>query len=219
MNGIENDYKPLMLLCLILATLGGCLSDEEIVSTEVDPPPTNSPPTISGTPISSVTISDNYSFTPTASDPDGDPLTFSVSNLPVWASFDNTTGTLSGTPQLGDIGTYNSVSISVSDSIASASMTPFEIMVNQFDTFAVTLSWTAPTLYEDGSPLNDLAGYTIHYGRQSGNYTSTINVDNPSVTTYVVDNLSSGAYFFAAKSFNVNGVESDFSNEATKVAQ
>src|SRR5690606_18051920 len=56
----------------------------------------NSPPTISGTPATSVEEGSAYSFTPTASDPDGDALTFTIQNRPAWAAFDPATGRLSG---------------------------------------------------------------------------------------------------------------------------
>src|SRR5205814_8237654 len=46
----------------------------------------NRPPTISGTPATTATTGTAYSFTPTASDPDGDTLTFSITNPPTSAS-------------------------------------------------------------------------------------------------------------------------------------
>src|SRR5215475_12126242 len=45
-------------------------------------------PTISGTPPGSVLQNTAYSFQPSASDPNGDKLTFSISGKPAWASFD-----------------------------------------------------------------------------------------------------------------------------------
>ena len=96
---------------LSASLLGGCLTKEESTSNfagnEVQTQ--NNPPTISGTPPTAVTIGKSYSLTPTASDPDGDVLTFSVQNMPSWASFDTTTGRLSGTPTLADVGTYGNV--------------------------------------------------------------------------------------------------------------
>ena len=44
----------------------------------------NEPPTISGTPAVSVDEGSPYSFTPTASDPNDDPLTFDIQNRPSW---------------------------------------------------------------------------------------------------------------------------------------
>ena len=58
----------------------------------------NTAPTISGNPATSVVEGENYSFSPIATDVDGDNLTFNVANLPAWASFDTASGTISGTP-------------------------------------------------------------------------------------------------------------------------
>ena len=65
----------------------------------------NTPPTISGTPPTSATVGTAYTFTPAASDADGDTLTFSITNKPSWATFSSSTGRLQGTPASGDVGT------------------------------------------------------------------------------------------------------------------
>ena len=52
----------------------------------------NSPPKISGSPAASVKEGIAYSFTPSASDPDGQALRFGIANMPAWAVFDNVTG-------------------------------------------------------------------------------------------------------------------------------
>ncbi len=88
-----------------------------------------------------------FSFTPTASDPDGDNLTFSVSNRPAWLTFDSATGTLSGTPSAANVGTYPGIGISVSDGQASASLPAFSIQV----TAALTISGTPPTSVAAGT--------------------------------------------------------------------
>ena len=77
-------------------------------SIAVNSPP-NTPPVISGTPPTSATAESAYAFQPTASDPDGDTLTFSVANEPAWAAFSATTGRLSGTPTASQVGTYANV--------------------------------------------------------------------------------------------------------------
>ncbi len=43
-------------------------------------------------------------FTPSANDADGDTLTFTISNRPSWATFNGTTGRLSGTPGASHVG-------------------------------------------------------------------------------------------------------------------
>jgi len=180
---------------------------------------TNSAPSISGSPAKAVTEGTQYSFTPGASDPDGDSLSFTVTNKPSWAAFDTGTGRLSGTPQAGDVGTYADIVISVSDGQASASLGAFSITVEAIAMGSVTLSWSPPTENTDGTALTDLAGYRIYWGTTSGSYPNSVTIDNPGVTTYVVENLVPGTYEFVATSYNTSGVESDYSAPAAKTVQ
>ena len=204
--------------CFIIAGCPSSGSDKAVATT---PPGSgasggsgNSAPTISGNPPSAVLIGENYSFQPSASDADGDTLTFAIVNKPDWAQFNESNGVLSGTPSLGNVGTYANIEISVSDGSISSSMPPFSIDVTQVQLGSVTLSWTAPTQNSDGSPLNDLDAYKIYYGNTEGSYPNNIRIDNSSVTTYVVENLSPNTYFFVATAVNSQGIESEFSNLA-----
>ena len=81
-------------------------------------------------------------------------------------------------------------------------------------TGVATLSWTAPTTYTDGSPLTDLAGYKIYYGPSSGNYIASLDIGNS--TSYTINNLSTGTYYFAVTAYDASGYESTFSNEVSK---
>jgi hypothetical protein len=159
-------------------------------------------------------VGDPYSFIPTASDPDGDSLTFNVQNKPDWASFNSNTGAISGTPTLGHVGIYSNISISVTDGQATATTSDFSVEVSQVQLGSVTLSWTAPTQNSDGSTLTDLAGYKIYYGTSAGSYPHKISIDTSGTTTYVVDNLAPDTYFFVATAVNSKGMESDFSAPA-----
>lgn len=78
---------------------------------------------------------------------------------------------------------------------------------------SVTLAWEAPTAREDNSPLTDLAGYYIHYGRMSEIYDYEKKIENPGVVSYVVENLSSGTWYFVARAYDSSGLASDLSNE------
>lgn len=87
-------------------------------------------PVISGTPTTTGTVGDPYSFVPLASDADvGGTITFSITNQPAWTSFDTLTGELSGTPATGDDNTYTNIVITatdnggLSDSLAAFSIT------------------------------------------------------------------------------------------------
>jgi hypothetical protein len=90
---------------------------------------TNRAPLISGTPATSVEEGSDYSFTPTADDADGDSLSFSVENLPYWATFNSGTGRVSGTPDSNAAGTYSDLIIRVSDGQLSTELPGFNIIV------------------------------------------------------------------------------------------
>ena len=79
----------------------------------------------------------------------------------------------------------------------------------------VTLGWVAPTQNSNGTPITDLAGYKIHYGTVSQDYTQVVSITNPSLSRYVLDSLASGTYYFAISSYNSQGVESPLSGEIT----
>ena len=90
---------------------------------------TNTAPTISGSPSTSVEAGKAYSFIPSASDAQNNSLTFKVTNKPVWATFSSYSGTLSGTPSSSQVGTYSNIVISVSDGSLSSSLPAFSITV------------------------------------------------------------------------------------------
>jgi hypothetical protein len=147
-----------------------------------------------------------YSFTPTASDPDGDTLTFSVTGKPAWLTFNTSTGALSGMPAAADVGTYP-MTITVSDGTQSATLN-LTVTVSATATGTATLSWTPPTQRTDGTTLSNLAGYRIYYGTSASALTQQVSITNPSLSTYVVENLAAGTWYFAATAFDANGLES-----------
>lgn len=179
----------------------------------------NRAPVISGTPARSVNAGSAYSFRPTASDPDGNTLTYSIANRPSWATFNTGNGQLSGTPSASQVGTYSNITIRVSDGRATASLPAFSIAVVDVSNGGATLSWTAPTSNTDGSTLTNLAGYRIAYGTSASALTHTVQVANPSVTNYTISNLSPGTYYFAVRAYTSNGTESANSNVSSKVVR
>ena len=78
------------------------------------------------------------------------------------------------------------------------------------------VNWTPPTENEDGSPLTDLAGYKFYWGTTPGVYSDSVTVNNPGISSYVIDNLAPGTYEFVARSFDSEGVESAYSNPTTR---
>lgn len=196
---------------------GGAATEE---NPPIDTPPdsgtTNGAPTISGSPLQSVKVGEVFSFVPTASDPDGDALTFSIQNMPSWATFDVGTGELSGQPANVDLGNYADLTISVSDGKVSTSLPAFSIDVVDIGNLSVTLSWMPPTENTDGSAITDLVGYKVYYGLTEGDYPNVIYVDNPGIASYVVESLTPNLYYFAVTAVNSRSGESGFSNTASK---
>ncbi|HEY6641823.1 fibronectin type III domain-containing protein [Povalibacter sp.] len=177
---------------------------------------TNTAPTISGSPITAINAGSAYSFTPKASDANGDTLKFSVQNKPSWATFSTTNGRLSGTPSASQVGSYSNIVITVTDGKASTALKAFAIKVTAVSNGSASLSWTPPTRNTDGSALSNLSGYRIYYGTSSSAMNKTVQLNNPSLSSYVVDNLSPATYYFAVKALTSNGKESAMSNTASK---
>jgi hypothetical protein len=65
-----------------------------------------------------------------------------------------------------------------------------------------------PTTNSDGTAITGLAGYQIVYGTSATNLAQTINVTSAGLTSYVIDNLTPGTWYFAVKSVNNSGVAS-----------
>jgi hypothetical protein len=176
----------------------------------------NTAPSIAGAPLTVVLAGASYSFEPSAEDPDGDPLTFVVSNPPPWASFDVSTGRLTGTPTSADVGTYDGIVISVTDGELTTSLPPFGITVTPVASGTATLSWLPPTQNTDGTPLTDLIGYRVYWGTAPDDLSSSVTLSNPGLTTYVVESLTPATWYFRVTALTARGLESAFSNLASK---
>jgi hypothetical protein len=190
-----------------------------VFSIEVLAQPGNKPPAISGHSVASVPVGTAYNFTPAATDANKNPLTFSIQNKPSWTQFSATSGALTGTPTAADVGSYAKIQISVSDGKASTSLPAFTVTVDQIATRNVTLDWMPPTENADGSALTDLAGYRIHYGASKDQLTKTANVTNPGLTSYVVEQLPAGTWYFHMTSYSKSGVESTASGVVSTMVQ
>lgn len=81
---------------------------------------------------------------------------------------------------------------------------------------AATVSWLPPQQNSDGSALTNLAGFKIYYGQNSAALDSYVAIGNASISTYVLENLTRGQWFFGVVAVNSTGIESSLSNLATK---
>lgn len=204
----SGDRSPVLaILCLVLYFCQPAIASAA-----------NRAPSILGSPAATAYVGKVYSFQPTASDPDGNRLTFKISMKPAWATFSTTTGTLTGTPSSSHIGTYSNIVISVSDGIATRSLPKFAIKVVQAASTKspVTLSWVPPTQNVDGTKLTNLAGYQIYYGKVSGQYAYSVSVGSPSITSAVIENLDPATWYFAIRAVTSSGTQSNFSAQLSK---
>ena len=179
----------------------------------------NRAPSISGSPATTAYVGKSYSFRPTASDPDGNKLTFKIARKPGWATFSSSTGTLSGTPASSQVGSYSNIVISVSDGIVTKSLPAFSIKVVQATSTSspVTLSCARPTQNVDGTQLSNLAGYRIHYGQTSGQYDYSVPVGSPNITSATIENLAPARWYFAVTAVTSSGTQSDYSAQLSTV--
>ncbi len=176
----------------------------------------NLPPVISGTPDGVAIVGEQYRFMPAARDPEGSPLKFKIRNRPPWARFNTSDGGLSGTPGPDQLGTYVEIAIEASDGESKARLAEFAIDVVGRGDRSATLSWYPPTDNADGSPLTDLSGYRIYYGRHKRKLDQKIDLDNPGLSRYLVEGLTPGHWYFAMTSVNRKGVESPRSEVVSK---
>ena len=133
--------KKFVLALMASVALAGCGGGDESTPSGGS----NAPPIIAGSPPTALAAGNAYSFTPTAADPDGDTLTFSATNVPAWATFNKTTGALTGSPAEANVGMSEMITIEVSDSKAIAQLPAFRIQVSSQAT-APPPTNVAPTL-------------------------------------------------------------------------
>ena len=133
-------------------TLTASLSTFSVTVTNV-----NDTPTITGTPTTTIAEDTDYTFIPGGGDVDGDTLTYSITNKPTWATLDTATGTLSGTPTNAHIGITTGIVISVSDGIATASLTAFALAVTNVND-APTITGTPTTIIAEGTTYTFIPG-------------------------------------------------------------
>jgi hypothetical protein len=65
-----------------------------------------------------------YQYTPSATGSNGRVLSYDIVNKPDWATFVETTGELSGTPDASNVGTTAQIEIGVSDGTTRATVGP-----------------------------------------------------------------------------------------------
>jgi hypothetical protein len=202
--------SALLLVSPILVCSCGGGGDKPAAASGAAPAPVasaNRPPSITGSPLNAVVANEPYEFRPLVNDADGDTLLFTATNLPPWATLNPATGAINGIPVESDLGAYEDIVVTVSDGHLTASLAPFLISVNPEPQGSVTIAWDRPMAKVDGTPLDDLGGYRILYGRSQDDLDQSVLITNPDVNSYVFQSIPQGVWYFTVVGVSQGGLE------------
>jgi hypothetical protein len=136
------------------------------------------PPVLSAIGNRSVNLGQSLNFTVSATDPNGDPLTYSASSLPAGSSFNPSNRTFSWTPAAGQVGNYANVHFEVSD----GALTDFE---------NITITVTDI----NGPPVLAAIGNKAAYEGQLLSFAISATDPNGGTLTYSASSLPAGSSF------------------------
>jgi hypothetical protein len=174
---------------------------------------TNSAPSISGSPTTTVAVGTAYSYQPSSKDQDGDSLQYSISGKPAWATFSVSTGLLTGVPTAEHAGSYENIVISVTDGKGTAALPAFGINVSRVGSSmgSAVLSWQTASPTNEAPTSTDVAGYRLYHGFAADALTQVQQISTTDVSSFVFDALVSGTHYFAVTTYTLDGVESALS--------
>lgn len=215
-------FLPAAAIVLCQSCAGGSAASKS--TTVSDAPPVVAAPSVSANKSPSISaeaaayarVGVAFEMQPTVSDTGTGKLTFSVQNLPAWATFDSASGRITGTPATSDVGEYEGITITMADAAQRAATSPFSITVIGAATGVATLKWETPPIKVDGSPLDDLAGYRIVYGHTADDLDHSVFISDPKQTSFEFTTLDNGIWYFAVIAVNANGLEGPASTPMMK---
>jgi putative Ig domain-containing protein len=168
---------------------------------------TNRPPVLNPIGNRTVEAGSTLAFTVSATDPDGDSVTYSVTGLPSGATFNTSTGAFSWTPASPQIGFYN-LTFGASDGIGGTASEAITITVTGPTPTAVVATATTPTSVSiTWLPSTGAVSYEILRLDTIG---GLFNVVGTSTSLAYADNSVSAntAYLYAVRGVNSGGVRS-----------
>lgn len=138
----------------------------------------NGAPTISGNPATQVDRGAAYRFVPTATDIDGDTLSFSATGLPAWLIVNAATGEVSGTAPVEALNENYAIELTVSDGNETASISWNLAVVLQIGD--ITGLWL-----KDGALTNERFGGSLALFDATGDGLAEVYVGSPTRTVSV----------------------------------
>jgi len=196
--------RHLALGLALALSLVACSSDDGSASAQTSAVAGNTtePFIMNGVPVTTVQAGSEYRYQPSATNPSDRVLSYNVVNKPDWANFNETTGELSGTPQVSDVGTSENIEIGVSDGTTTATVGPFQIRV------ITELHTTSPppsVLSLSGTPAGNVAAGQLYrflpvVANAGGESLSFSIINRPTWATF---NTATGLLVGTPKSDNV----------------
>ncbi|WP_196138876.1 putative Ig domain-containing protein [Aliikangiella sp. G2MR2-5] len=179
-----------------LSSLIACSGSEDVEQKSSESSQ-NKAPVISGKYPSSAVAGEFYDYTPSASDEDGDSLSFSIQNKPDWASFDSSTGRLYGSTGQSSIGDYGNIVVSVTDGQDSDELNAFNIEVEDGNGAAILEDMTFSskagiTIELTLGPLTDNDGDELTYTISGTSNVTRTSQEN--VVTYLTDEVGTEVF-------------------------
>jgi hypothetical protein len=156
----------------------------------------NQRPVLSAIGDRTVTVGSTLQFTVSASDPEDDPLIYSVAPLPVNAAFDASTRVFTFTPLDSQVGSF-SLTIAVSDGKGGTASESIKITVKA----GLTINITTPT---NGATV--AAGQIIVRGAITNPIGGEVGVTVNGVPTGVQNNMFSAFVFVSAENTSVSAI-------------
>jgi hypothetical protein len=142
----------------------------------------NQAPTISGSPATALYTNTTYDFRPTARDPEGRTLKFSIVNRPSWAAFSLNSGRLTGYPK--SAGSWSNIQIRVSDGVNVTMLPAFKITATVRGSAAPTISGSpagsinAGSAYDFRPTASDADSTTLAFSISNRPSWATFNTTN-----------------------------------------
>lgn len=102
--------------------------------------------------------------------------------------------------------------------ILGCDQTPQLVVVSSHLKCAITLTWVAPTEYEDDSPLasENIKKFTLNWFNEDQTTIINIDVNDPTVMTWLFLDMLAGRMSFRMTVTDINDKESKWSNIITK---
>lgn len=105
-------------------------------------------------------------------------------------------------------------SLLIACGVGSITTDPEAYSSSNGSTAVITLSWTPPTRYTNGTLMDDLSGYNLYFSTTSDNLNFLVEIP-PNVTSYTIENdqriLANTTYYLGMKAFSSNQLESKMS--------